>query len=77
MGLRNMSRWWHFLALLNRGGNDPLRFKMPAYKTLQPESGWSSTKVIPLKTVKANGMGAAGEGKNIAHNVKKNGYWQR
>lgn len=53
---------------LNRGGHDP--FKMyAAFKRAGQNKGRPS--VILAKTVKGYGMGMAGEGQNIAHQVKK------
>jgi len=53
---------------LNRGGHDP--YKMyAAYKRATETKGRPT--VILAKTVKGYGMGEAGEGKNIAHQVKK------
>ena len=53
---------------LNRGGHDPVKV-YAAYKQATETKG--RPQVILAKTVKGYGMGAAGEGKNIAHNVKK------
>ena len=53
---------------LNRGGHDPFKV-YAAYKKAQETKGRPS--VILVKTVKGYGMGDAGEGKNIAHGVKK------
>jgi len=53
---------------LNRGGHDPVKV-YAAYKRATETVG--RPQVILAKTVKGYGMGAAGEGKNIAHNVKK------
>jgi pyruvate dehydrogenase E1 component len=53
---------------LNRGGHDPVKV-YAAYKRASETVG--RPQVILAKTVKGYGMGAAGEGKNIAHNVKK------
>lgn len=53
---------------LNRGGHDPVKV-YAAYKKAVETKG--RPQVILAKTVKGYGMGAAGEGKNIAHNVKK------
>ena len=53
---------------LNRGGHDPVKV-YAAYKRATETKG--RPQVILAKTVKGYGMGAAGEGKNIAHNVKK------
>lgn len=53
---------------LNRGGHDPVKV-YAAYKKATETKG--RPQVILAKTVKGYGMGEAGEGKNIAHNVKK------
>ncbi|GAB3011379.1 pyruvate dehydrogenase (acetyl-transferring), homodimeric type [Bowmanella dokdonensis] len=53
---------------LNRGGHDPVKV-YAAYKRATETKG--RPQVILAKTVKGYGMGAAGEGKNIAHQVKK------
>lgn len=53
---------------LNRGGHDPVKV-YAAYKRATETKG--RPQVILAKTVKGYGMGDAGEGKNIAHNVKK------
>ena len=53
---------------LNRGGHDPVKV-YAAYKRATETVG--RPQVILAKTVKGYGLGAAGEGKNIAHNVKK------
>ncbi|MCE2572046.1 pyruvate dehydrogenase (acetyl-transferring), homodimeric type [Motilimonas eburnea] len=53
---------------LNRGGHDPYKV-YAAYKKAAETKGRPT--VILAKTVKGYGMGAAGEGKNIAHGVKK------
>jgi len=53
---------------LNRGGHDPVKV-YAAYKRAVDTKG--RPQVILAKTVKGYGMGSAGEGKNIAHNVKK------
>ncbi|MBE1287758.1 MAG: pyruvate dehydrogenase (acetyl-transferring), homodimeric type [Alteromonadaceae bacterium] len=53
---------------LNRGGHDPVKV-YAAYKKASETQG--RPQVILAKTVKGYGLGAAGEGKNIAHNVKK------
>ncbi|MDF2178411.1 pyruvate dehydrogenase (acetyl-transferring), homodimeric type [Aliiglaciecola sp. CAU 1673] len=53
---------------LNRGGHDPVKV-YAAYKRATDTKG--RPQVILAKTVKGYGMGAAGEGKNIAHQVKK------
>ena len=53
---------------LNRGGHDPVKV-YAAYKRATETQG--RPQVILAKTVKGYGLGEAGEGKNIAHNVKK------
>ncbi len=53
---------------LNRGGHDPVKV-YAAYKRATETQG--RPQVILAKTVKGYGLGDAGEGKNIAHNVKK------
>lgn len=53
---------------LNRGGHDPIKV-YSAYKAANETKGRPS--VILAKTVKGYGMGAAAEGMNIAHGVKK------
>ncbi|WP_017444923.1 pyruvate dehydrogenase (acetyl-transferring), homodimeric type [Gayadomonas joobiniege] len=53
---------------LNRGGHDPVKV-YAAYDKAKKTKGRPS--VILAKTVKGYGMGEAGEGKNIAHQVKK------
>ncbi|RJG50055.1 pyruvate dehydrogenase (acetyl-transferring), homodimeric type [Motilimonas pumila] len=53
---------------LNRGGHDPYKV-YAAYKKAAETKGRPT--VILAKTVKGYGMGDAGEGKNIAHGVKK------
>jgi pyruvate dehydrogenase E1 component len=53
---------------LNRGGHDPVKV-YSAYKKAIETKGRPT--VILAKTVKGFGLGAAGEGLNIAHNVKK------
>ncbi len=56
---------------LNRGGHDSIKV-YAAYKKASEVKGRPA--VILAKTVKGYGLGAAGEGKNIAHNVKKSRY---
>jgi pyruvate dehydrogenase E1 component len=58
----------HDIWRLNRGGHDPFKV-YAAYKKAQETKDRPS--VILVKTVKGYGMGDAGEGKNIAHGVKK------
>jgi len=53
---------------LNRGGHDPHKV-YAAYAAAVKHSGQPT--VILAKTVKGYGMGAVGEGKNIAHQQKK------
>jgi pyruvate dehydrogenase E1 component len=53
---------------LNRGGHDPVKV-YAAYKRAMETKGRPT--VILAKTVKGFGLGSAGEGLNIAHNVKK------
>jgi len=53
---------------LNRGGHDPVKV-YAAYDKATKTKG--RPQVILAKTVKGYGLGDAGEGKNIAHNVKK------
>ncbi|MFD2178774.1 pyruvate dehydrogenase (acetyl-transferring), homodimeric type [Veronia pacifica] len=53
---------------LKRGGHEPSKL-YAAFKTAQETS--DRPTVILAKTVKGYGMGAAAEGKNIAHQVKK------
>ncbi len=53
---------------LNRGGHDPVKV-YAAYDRAVKTKG--RPQVILAKTVKGYGMGASGEGKNIAHQVKK------
>ena len=53
---------------LNRGGHDPVKVYAAYHKAKNTQG---RPQVILAKTVKGYGMGAAGEGKNIAHNVKK------
>jgi len=53
---------------LNRGGHDPVKVYAAYHKAVNTKG---RPQVILAKTVKGYGMGAAGEGKNIAHQVKK------
>src|SRR5437870_5419036 len=53
---------------LNRGGHDPYKV-YAAYASAAKHKGQPT--VILAKTVKGYGMGAVGEGKNIAHQQKK------
>ncbi|MDG6896659.1 pyruvate dehydrogenase (acetyl-transferring), homodimeric type [Actinobacillus delphinicola] len=56
------------LSTLTRGGHDPLKV-FAAYKAAKEVKGQPC--VILMHTVKGYGMGAAAEGRNIAHQVKK------
>ncbi|MDA0589619.1 MAG: pyruvate dehydrogenase (acetyl-transferring), homodimeric type [Planctomycetota bacterium] len=56
------------LQKLNRGGHDPDKV-YAAYCAATKNVG--SPTVILAKTIKGYGLGEAGEGRNIAHNVKK------
>ncbi len=56
------------LEKLNRGGHDPEKV-YAAYKAAMDHKG--SPTVILAKTIKGYGLGEAGEGRNVAHNVKK------
>jgi len=53
---------------LNRGGHDPVKVYAAYHKAVNTKG---RPQVILAKTVKGYGMGDAGEGKNIAHQVKK------
>ncbi len=53
---------------LNRGGHDPVKVYAAYDKAVKTKG---RPQVILAKTVKGYGLGSAGEGKNIAHNVKK------
>ncbi len=53
---------------LNRGGHDPLKV-YAAYDAAVRHTGQPT--IILAKTVKGFGMGAAGEGQNVAHQQKK------
>ncbi|QFI55724.1 pyruvate dehydrogenase (acetyl-transferring), homodimeric type [Aeromonas simiae] len=53
---------------LNRGGHDPQKLFAAFAKAAQTKD---KPTVILAKTIKGYGMGAAAEGKNIAHQVKK------
>jgi pyruvate dehydrogenase E1 component len=55
------------LQKLNRGGHDPDKV-YAAYKAAMKNNG--SPTVILAKTIKGYGLGEAGEGRNLAHNVK-------
>ena len=56
------------LQKLKRGGHDPDKV-YAAYKAAVEHEG--SPTVILAKTIKGYGLGEAGEGRNVAHNVKK------
>ena len=56
------------LLRLRRGGHDPVKV-YNAYKRAVDTTGMPT--VILAKTIKGYGMGEAGEGRNVAHNVKK------
>lgn len=58
----------HQLSRLKRGGHDPVKV-YAAYKAAVEHQG--SPTVILVSTVKGYGLGEAGEGKNITHQVKK------
>ncbi len=58
------------LKNLNRGGHDPQKV-YAAYAAAMETNGQPT--VILAKTVKGYGMGEAGEGKNITHQLKKMG----
>lgn len=53
---------------LNRGGHDPVKVYAAYNKAVNTKG---RPQVILAKTVKGYGMGTAGEGKNVAHQVKK------
>ena len=53
---------------LNRGGHDPVKVYAAYHKAVNTKG---RPQVILAKTVKGYGMGEAGEGKNVAHQVKK------
>lgn len=53
---------------LNRGGHDPVKVYSAYHKAVNTKG---RPQVILAKTVKGYGMGQAGEGKNVAHQVKK------
>jgi pyruvate dehydrogenase E1 component len=55
---------------LNRGGHDPLKVHAAYYNAVRHKG---QPTIILAKTVKGFGMGAAGEGQNIAHQAKKVG----
>jgi pyruvate dehydrogenase E1 component len=56
------------LKKMRRGGHDPLKV-YAAYKAAIEHTGGPT--VILAKTIKGYGTGEDGEGKNVAHNVKK------
>ena len=56
------------LTRIRRGGHDPGKV-YAAYKAAVDNVG--SPTVILAKTIKGYGLGEAGEGRNVAHNVKK------
>jgi pyruvate dehydrogenase E1 component len=56
------------LEKLKRGGHDPEKV-YTAYKAAVEHRGGPT--VILAKTIKGYGLGEAGEGRNVAHNVKK------
>ena len=56
------------LKKLRRGGHDPDKV-YAAYKAATEQTG--APTVILAKTIKGYGLGEAGEGRNVAHNVKK------
>lgn len=56
------------LANLKRGGHDPIKV-YSAYKEAVDHEG--APTVILVSTVKGYGLGEAGEGKNVTHQVKK------
>ncbi len=53
---------------LNRGGHDPIKVYAAYDKAIRHEG---QPSIILAKTVKGYGMGAAGEGQNVAHQQKK------
>ena len=56
------------LTRIRRGGHDPEKV-YAAYKSAVDHTG--KPTVILAKTIKGYGLGEAGEGRNVAHNVKK------
>ncbi|MFP6762809.1 MAG: pyruvate dehydrogenase (acetyl-transferring), homodimeric type, partial [Planctomycetaceae bacterium] len=56
------------LAKIRRGGHDPEKV-YAAYRAAVDHKG--APTVILAKTIKGYGLGEAGEGRNVAHNVKK------
>jgi pyruvate dehydrogenase E1 component len=53
---------------LNRGGHDPIKVYAAYDKAIRHQG---QPSIILAKTVKGYGMGAAGEGQNVAHQQKK------
>lgn len=58
------------LAQLIDGGHDPQQV-YAAYQAAMAQTNTGTPTVVLCKTVKGFGMGASGEGQNIAHNQKK------
>lgn len=54
---------------LNRGGHDPHKVYAAYYEAVHHADGRPT--VILAKTIKGYGMGASGEGQNVAHQAKK------
>ncbi len=54
---------------LNRGGHDPHKVYAAYYEAVNNNDGRPT--VILAKTIKGYGMGASGEGQNVAHQAKK------
>lgn len=54
---------------LNRGGHDPHKVYAAYYEAVNNAGGRPT--VILAKTIKGYGMGASGEGQNVAHQAKK------
>ena len=54
---------------LNRGGHDPHKVYAAYYEAVNNNGGRPT--VILAKTIKGYGMGASGEGQNVAHQAKK------
>ncbi|WP_338809147.1 pyruvate dehydrogenase (acetyl-transferring), homodimeric type [Neisseria leonii] len=54
---------------LNRGGHDPHKVYAAYYEAVHNNGGRPT--VILAKTIKGYGMGASGEGQNVAHQAKK------
>ena len=55
---------------LNRGGHDPSKKSTTLTTALRNHANGKPT-VILAKTIKGYGMGASGEGQNVAHQAKK------